>query len=106
MEVTHVMKERERFQKVMLDIFQQEIQTLSPELRSILIDDVITVFHNRLTFLKKIQYNKEMQLHENDSPVPEPKWLTEDIKKNFKYEVSIKKNGLRVTKLTTQNKKR
>jgi hypothetical protein len=47
-----------------------------------------------------------MQLLETDSPVPEPKWLTEDMKKIFNYEVSIKKNGLRVTKLTTENKKR
>lgn len=99
------MEKRERLQKVMLEIFQHEFRTLSPELQSILIEDIITVFHNRLTMLKKIQHNKQMQSRENNSPVPEPKWLTEDMKKIFKCEVSIKKNGLRVTKLITENKK-
>lgn len=99
------MEERERLQKVMIEIFQQEVQTLSPELQSILIDDIVTVFHNRLTILKKIQQSKEIQSHTNNSSVLEPKWLTEDIKKVFKHEVRILNNGMRLTKLTTEKKK-
>jgi hypothetical protein len=98
------MEERKRLQKVMLEIFQQEFQTLNTELQLILIDDMLTVFHNRLTILKKIQQSKEIQLRANDSSVAEPKWLTEDIKKIFNFEVSVLKNGLRVTKLTPEKK--
>jgi len=99
------MEEKKRLQKVMLEIFQQEFQTLNNELQSILIDDMLTVFHNRLTILKRIQNSKEIQLKSNNSSFPEPKWLTEEIKKVFNYEVNVQKNGLRVTKLTPQKKK-
>ncbi len=99
------MEEKKRLQKVMLEIFQQEFQTLNNELQSILIDDMLTVFHNRLTILKRIRNSKEIQLKSNDSSFSEPKWLTEDIKKVFNYEVNVQKNGLRVTKLTPQKKK-
>jgi hypothetical protein len=99
------MEEKKRLQKVMLEIFKQEFQTLNNELQSILIDDMLTVFHNRLTILKKIQNRKEIQLKANNDLCSEPKWLTQDIKKVFNYEVNVQKNGLRVTKLTPQKKK-
>ena len=99
------MEEKKRLQKVMLEIFKQEFQTLNNELQSILIDDMLTVFHNRLTILKRIQNSKEIQLKSKDSSFSEPKWLTQDIKKVFNYEVNVQKNGLRVTKLTPQKKK-
>jgi len=47
--------ETEGLQKVMLKTFQNELQTLNPELQSIIIDDLVTAFHNRLTVFKKIQ---------------------------------------------------
>jgi hypothetical protein len=99
------LKERVKLQKVMLEVFQQEFQSLNPEFQSILLDDLVTVFHNRLAVLKNIQQNKQTQLHEDNSSVSEPKWLTDDLKKKFKVDVSIKKNGLRVTKLTLKKKK-
>ena len=106
MEGIPLVEERERLQKVMMEIFQKQVQTLNPKFQSILIDDIITVFYNRLIFLKKIQHSKEIQLHRNNSLVLEPKWLTDDIKKIFKYEVRIPKNGLRVTKLRFKKRAR
>ena len=50
-----LLDENEGLQKVMLKTFQNELQTLNPELQSILIDDLVTAFHNRLTVFKKIQ---------------------------------------------------
>ena len=105
MEGTPLMEDRERLQKVMIEIFQKEVQTLNPEFQSMLIDDIITAFHNRLTILEKIQCSKEIQLRANDSSALEPKWLTEDIKKIFKHEVRILNNGLRLTKLVYKKKK-
>jgi hypothetical protein len=99
------MEEKKRLQKVMLEIFKQEFQTLNNELQSILIDDMLTVFHNRLTILKKIQNSKKIQLKSKNSLFSEPKWLTQDIKKVFNYEVNVQQNGLRITKLTPQKKK-
>jgi hypothetical protein len=99
MEGTPLIEERERLQKALMEIFQKQVQTLNPEFQSILIDDIITAFYSRLTFLKKIQHSKEIQKDRNNSSVLEPKWLTDDIKKIFKYEVGISKDGLRVTKL-------
>ncbi len=45
----------ERLQKLMLHTFKNEVQTLNPELQSILIDDLVTAFHNRLAVFKRIQ---------------------------------------------------
>jgi hypothetical protein len=100
-----LLKEQERLQKVLLEVFQQEFQSLNPEFQSILLDDLVTVFHNRLAVLKNIQHSKQVQSHGNGSSVSEPKWLTDDLKKFFKVDVSVKKNGLRVTKLTIEKKK-
>ena len=49
-----LMEEREKLHKVMMKSFQKEIQTLDCDLQSILIDDMITAFYNRLTILKRI----------------------------------------------------
>jgi hypothetical protein len=40
-----------------------------------------------------------VHLHQNDSSVPEPKWLTDDMKKFFNYKVHVLNKGLRLTKL-------
>ena len=106
MEGTPLIEERERLQKALMEIFQKQVQIINPEFQSILIDDIITAFYNRLTFLKKIQHDKEIQKHRDNSLVLEPKWLTDDIKKIFKYEVRIPKNGLRVTKLRFKKRAR
>ena len=49
------MENREKLQKVMMLTFQDEAQTLNSELQSILIDDMITAFYNRLIVLKKFK---------------------------------------------------
>ena len=49
------MEERERIKMIMMNSFREEIRILSPELQSILIDDVVTAFYNRLNVLKRIQ---------------------------------------------------
>ena len=56
MENTQLLQKRKRFQKVMLETFQQEFQPIDNNLQSILIDDMITAFYNRLNILKKIQH--------------------------------------------------
>jgi hypothetical protein len=71
MEGIPFMEEGERLQKTMLKIFQKELQPLDPELQSMLIDDIVTAFYNRLNIMKKIKHNKEMHLYTNDSLVPE-----------------------------------
>ena len=53
-----LMERRERLQEVMIETFHEEIQTLNHELQSILIDDMITAFYNRLNVMKKIQHKQ------------------------------------------------
>ena len=61
MKKTARFEEQQRLQETMSSTFQNEIKTLNPELQSILIEDIITAFHNRLTVMKKIQTkNKEL----------------------------------------------
>ena len=50
------MENREKLQNVIVTTFQDEMQTLNSELPSMLIDDMITAFYNRLIVLKKIQH--------------------------------------------------
>ena len=62
MKKTARFEEQQRLHETMRSTFQNEIKTLNPELQSILIDDIVTAFHNRLTVLKKIQItNKKEQ---------------------------------------------
>ena len=58
MKSTPLMEERERLQKVMMETLQKQVQTLNHELQSILIDDMITAFYNRLNVMKKIQHKQ------------------------------------------------
>ena len=58
MKNTPLMEKRERLQKVMMETLQNEVQTLNHELQSILIDDMITAFYNRLNVMKKIQHQQ------------------------------------------------
>jgi len=49
------MEQRQNLQKVMLETFGKEIGTLDLELQTMLVDDMITAFFNRLKVMKKIQ---------------------------------------------------
>ena len=49
------MENREKLQKTMIKSLEKEVQQLNPDLQSILIDDMITAFYNRLNVMKKIQ---------------------------------------------------
>ena len=55
MENTPLMQKRNRLKKVMINTFQKEIQSLNNQLQTILIDDMITAFYNRLNVMQKIQ---------------------------------------------------
>jgi hypothetical protein len=55
MEKSFTPKNREKLQKMMLEAFTSEIQTLTPELQSILADDMVTAFQNRLMVFQRIQ---------------------------------------------------
>jgi hypothetical protein len=46
---------RKKLQKMMLEAFTSEIQTLSPELQYILADDLVTALQNRLMVFQRIQ---------------------------------------------------
>ena len=55
MENTPLIQKRNRLKKVMINTFQKEMQSLNSQLQTILIDDMITAFYNRLNVMKKIQ---------------------------------------------------
>ena len=55
MENTPLMQKRNRLKKVMINTFQKEIQSINSQLQTILIDDMITAFYNRLNVMQKIQ---------------------------------------------------
>ena len=55
MKSTTFMENREKLQKTMMKSLETEVQQLNTDLQSILIDDMITAFYNRLNVLKKIQ---------------------------------------------------
>ena len=46
---------RKRLQKMIMETFTNEIHTLTPELQTILADDMVTAFENRLTVFQRIQ---------------------------------------------------
>ena len=55
MEKTYSSQSRKRLQKMMMETFTTEIHTLTPELQTILADDMVTAFQNRLTVFQRIQ---------------------------------------------------
>ena len=55
MENTPLIQKRNRRKKVMINTFQKEMQSLNSQLQTILIDDMITAFYNRLNVMQKIQ---------------------------------------------------
>jgi hypothetical protein len=58
MKNTPLIEKRNQLKKVMINTFQKEVQPLNSQLQSILIDDMITAFLNRLNVMKKIQANQ------------------------------------------------
>jgi hypothetical protein len=55
MEKSFSLQNRKKLQKMMLKAFTSEINTLAPELQSILADDMVTAFQNRLIVFQRIQ---------------------------------------------------
>jgi hypothetical protein len=55
MEKSFSSQNRKKLQKMMMEAFTSEISTLSPELQSILADDLVTAFQNRLVVFQRIQ---------------------------------------------------
>jgi len=55
MEKSFSPQNRKKLQKMMLDAFTSEINILTPELQSILADDMVSALQNRLVVLQRIQ---------------------------------------------------
>jgi hypothetical protein len=55
MEKSFTPQSRKKLQKMMMEAFTSEIRTLTPELQSILADDMVTAFQNRLMVFQRIQ---------------------------------------------------
>jgi hypothetical protein len=55
MDKTFSSQNRKKLQKMMLDVFTSEIHTLTPELQTILADDMVTALENRLAVFQTIQ---------------------------------------------------
>ena len=55
MEKSFSSQSRKKLQKMMMEAFTSEIHVLTPELQSILADDMVTAFQNRLMVFQRIQ---------------------------------------------------
>jgi hypothetical protein len=55
MEKSFSPQNRKKLQKMMIEAFNSEINTLTPDLQSILADDMVTALQNRLLVLQRIQ---------------------------------------------------
>jgi hypothetical protein len=49
---------RKKLKKMLSEVFNEQLHSLQPELQSLLIDDMITAFHNRLSVFRKIESEK------------------------------------------------
>ena len=50
-------KSRKELKYKMAAVFSEKIQTLSPDLQDVLLDDLVTAFENRLSVLNRSQLN-------------------------------------------------
>ena len=50
-------KSRKELKYKMATVFSEKIQTLSPDLQDVLLDDLVTAFENRLSVLNRSQLN-------------------------------------------------
>lgn len=55
MEKSFSRQNRKKLQKMMIEAFTSEIYTLTPDLQSMLADDMVTALQNRLLVLQRIQ---------------------------------------------------
>jgi len=55
MEKSFSPQNRKKLQKMMIEAFTSEINTLTPDLQSILADDMVTALQSRLLVLQRIQ---------------------------------------------------
>ena len=55
-----VAKERKELEAKLADIFQEQIDELTAELREILLDDMATAFENRLNVLNHASRNEDI----------------------------------------------
>ncbi|MEJ2241616.1 MAG: hypothetical protein P8Y18_05700 [Candidatus Bathyarchaeota archaeon] len=60
MEKSFSPQNRKKLQKIILKTFNNELSSLPPELQSILADDMVTAFQNRLLVLQKIQVKSNL----------------------------------------------
>jgi len=52
-------KSRKSLKNKMAAVFSEKIKTLSPELKGILLDDLITALENRIDILNKVHQNAQ-----------------------------------------------
>ena len=52
-------KSRKELKHKMAAVFSEKIQTLSPDLQDVLLDDLVTAFENRLSVLNRAQLNMQ-----------------------------------------------
>jgi hypothetical protein len=52
-----IAKSRKELKYKMGAVFSEKIQTLSPDLQDVLLDDLVTAFENRLRVLNRLQLN-------------------------------------------------
>ena len=52
-------KSRKELKHKMAAVFSEKIQTLSPDLQDVLLDDLVTAFENRLNMLNRAQLNMQ-----------------------------------------------
>ena len=97
------MPERKILQKVISEILKEKVKTLNSELQTILIEDMITVFYNRLNIMKEISQYRERQLSTNNFLVLEhgqildPDSLQSMDENNKKWVKDWKKEAAKLT---------
>lgn len=52
-------KSRKELKHQMAAVFSEKIQTLSPDLQDVLLDDLVTAFENRLSVLNRARLNMQ-----------------------------------------------
>ena len=67
------MVERKILHKAISEVFKDELQALNSDLQSMLMEDLITAFYNRLNITKKILQHGKSQSYKDNSLVLEHK---------------------------------
>ncbi len=53
---------RQELKDAFTQVLMEKMQTLSPKMQTILVDDLVTAFENRLKILQKLEHKTDMQL--------------------------------------------